>query len=61
MLAALHARHVHPTLAVKRLRCGIARPFVPDVLVLAGEDAIIAIFTLRDIDYHVPLLHASTS
>ena len=53
----LAGRDIEPFVAVQWLRVGVTRETVADVLVLTGEEAVIAVVALGHIDDQVPLLH----
>ena len=57
ILSPFFTHNIDPSMAVARLRQGITREMIVDMLVLAGEETIITVFALLYIDDEVPFFH----
>jgi hypothetical protein len=56
-LASFFAHDIDPAVDMFGLRRGVGWEIIVYMLILAGKKTTIAIFTILDIDYHVPFFH----
>jgi hypothetical protein len=61
ILSPLFSLCYDPALALVGHRCRISRPIIVDVLILAGQKTIFAVFTFLNIYDHVPAAHFEAS